>query len=34
MIFSMIDENKLFVNALMGNYRTTVSKKENLFRPV
>ena len=34
MVFSMINENKFFVNALMGNYRTTVSKKGNLFRPV
>ena len=34
MVFSIISENKSFVNALMGNYRTTVSKKENIFRPV
>ncbi len=34
MVFSIISENKLFVNALMGNYKTTVSKKENIFRPV
>ena len=34
MVFSMISENKLFVNALIGNYKTTVSKEENLFRPV
>ena len=34
MVFSIINENKFFVNALMGNYRTTVSKKDNSFRPV
>jgi len=34
MVFSIINENKLFISTLMGNYRTTVSKEENLFRPV
>ena len=34
MVFSVIDENKLSIKALIGNYRATVSKKENLFRPV
>ncbi len=34
MVFSIINENKFFVNTLMGNYRTTVSKEGNLFRPV
>ena len=34
MIFSIINENKLSIKALLGNYRIMVSKKENLFRPV
>tara|TARA_B100000900_G_scaffold413571_1_gene437895 strand:+ start:820 stop:1317 length:498 start_codon:yes stop_codon:yes gene_type:complete len=34
MVFTIISEKKLFVNALISNYRTTVSKNENLFRPV
>ena len=34
MIFSIIEENKLSIKALIGNYRATVSKEENLFRPV
>ena len=33
MIFNVIQENKLSIRALMGNYTATVSKKENLFRP-
>lgn len=34
MVFNIINENKLSISTLMGNFRTTVSKKENLFRPV
>ena len=34
MVFSIINENKLSIKALLGNYRIMVSKKENLFRPV
>jgi|TARA_B100002052_G_C15874015_1_gene596085 hypothetical protein len=33
-IFSKLEENKTSIEALMGGYRVTVSKKENLFRPV
>jgi len=34
MIFNVIHENKLSIKAFMGNYTATVSKEENLFRPV
>ena len=34
MIFNIIQENKLSIKALIGNYRITVSKEQNLFRPV
>tara|TARA_B100001250_G_C19698722_1_gene743800 strand:+ start:437 stop:934 length:498 start_codon:yes stop_codon:yes gene_type:complete len=33
-IFSKLEENKSSIQAMMGGYRITVSKKENLFRPV
>ncbi len=33
-IFSIVQENKLFIKAIIGNYKVTVSKNENLFRPV
>tara|TARA_B100000965_G_C19588752_1_gene757021 strand:+ start:1998 stop:2495 length:498 start_codon:yes stop_codon:yes gene_type:complete len=34
MIFSIINEKKLSIKALLGNYTIIVSKGENLFRPV
>ena len=34
MIFSIIQENKLSIKTLIGNYIATVSKEQNLFRPV
>ncbi len=34
MVFSIIHEKKLSINAILGNYKVTVSKRENLFRPV
>ena len=33
MIFNILQENKLSIKALIGNYRVTVSKELNLFRP-
>ena len=33
MIFNILQENKLSIKALIGNYRATVSKELNLFRP-
>jgi len=34
MIFNIIQDKKLSIRALVGNYKITVSKEENLFRPV
>lgn len=34
MIFSILDENKLSIKALIGKYKISVSKEQNLFRPV
>lgn len=34
MIFTILNENKIFINTLIGNYKIQVSKEENLFRPV
>ena len=34
LVFSILYENKLSINALMGNYRITASKERNFFRPV
>ena len=34
MIFKILNENKFSIKALIGNYKFTVSKEENLFRPV
>ena len=34
MIFSVLKENRLSIKALMGNFKITVSKEENFFRPV
>ena len=34
MIINIIQENKLSVKAIVGNYTVTVSKEQNLFRPV
>ncbi len=34
LIFSILYENKFYVEALMGKYKLTVSKQKNLFRPV
>ena len=33
-IFNIIQENKLSIKAIIGNYTATVSKDQNLFRPV
>tara|TARA_B100000989_G_scaffold277153_1_gene237901 strand:+ start:2551 stop:3048 length:498 start_codon:yes stop_codon:yes gene_type:complete len=33
-VFSIVSENKLSFDALIDNYKITVSKKENFFRPV
>lgn len=34
LIFNIINENKLTLKVLMGNFSVTVSKEEYLFRPV
>ena len=34
MIFNIISQNKLSLKAFIGDYRITVSKKDNLVRPV
>ena len=34
LIFNVIEENKQFIKAYIGNYKVTVSKEKNLFRPV
>ena len=34
MIFTVVKENRLYIEALIGKYRFTVSKEDNLFRPV
>ena len=34
MVFNIIQENKLSIKAIIGNYKVTVSKDQNLFRPV
>ena len=34
LIFSIINENKFAIKALIGNYKISVSKEENLFRPI
>ena len=34
MIFNILQENKLTIEAIIGNYKVTVSKEENLFRSV
>ena len=34
MILNIINQNKISIRAFIGNYRITVSKKNNLFRPV
>ena len=34
MIFEILNENKISIRASMGKYMITVSKEENLFRPV
>ena len=34
MIFNILQENKLTIEAIIGNYKATVSKEENLFRSV
>ena len=34
MIFNIIDDNKLSIKARIGNYIATVTKDNNLFRPV
>lgn len=34
MIFSIMSENKLSIKALIGKYKISVSKEENLFRPI
>ena len=34
LIFSILEENKNSIKAMVGNYKLSVSKEENLFRPV
>ncbi len=34
LVFSILYENKLSIKALIGNYKITVSKEQNFFRPV
>ena len=34
LIFTIINENNFTIKALMGNYKISVSKEQNLFRPV
>ena len=34
LIFSILEENKNTIKALIGNYKISVSKEENLFRPI
>ena len=34
LIFSILKENALSIDALIGKYKATVSKEENLYRPV
>ena len=34
LIFSILEENKNSIKALIGNYKLSVSKEENLFRPI
>ncbi len=34
LIFTILEENNLNIKALMGKYKATVSKEDNLFRPV
>ena len=33
-IFKVLEENKLFFKVLLGQYKLTVSKKNNFFRPI
>ena len=34
LIFSILEENKNTIKALIGNYKISVSKEENFFRPI
>ena len=34
LIFTILEENNLSIKALIGKYKATVSKENNLFRPV
>ncbi len=34
LIFKIIEENNLFIKTLIGKYKITVSKNNNLFRPI
>ena len=34
LIFSILEENKFYIKALIGKYKLSVSKEENLFRPI
>ena len=34
LIFSILEENKNTIKALIGKYKMSVSKEENFFRPV
>jgi len=34
LVFTIINENKFAIKALIGNYKISVSKEENLFRPI
>ena len=34
LIFTILEENKIYIKALIGKYNISVSKEENFFRPV
>jgi len=34
LIFTLLSENKICINALIGKYKISVSKNENFFRPI
>ena len=33
LIFTLLEENKIYIKALIGKYKISVSKNENFFRP-
>ena len=34
LVFTLLSENKIYINALIGKYKISVSKNENFFRPI